>query len=130
MQAAPGLVVAEVLGVQPHPKADRLRVVDVDFGQDMAQVGQRQGKVWVPVQDCAGLGVGMGDQGQGEQGQVAVCALLRRGQRGESCTSMAVRVRADSGPDVTGPNLDQPPIEGCMWCMRPVVWLSLMRLRS
>ncbi|GIL53237.1 hypothetical protein Vafri_8897 [Volvox africanus] len=38
VEAASGLVVAEVLSVQPHPKADRLKVVDVDWGKDMSVV--------------------------------------------------------------------------------------------
>lgn len=36
MQA--GLVVAEVISVKAHPKADRLRVCSVDCGHDVAQV--------------------------------------------------------------------------------------------
>ena len=33
-----GLVVAEVISVKAHPKADRLRVCSVDYGHDVAQV--------------------------------------------------------------------------------------------
>lgn len=31
-------MIAEVLSVKPHPKADRLKVVDVDWGTDMSVV--------------------------------------------------------------------------------------------
>ena len=32
------MIVAEVLGVQPHPNADKLRLVDVDFGGGQIRV--------------------------------------------------------------------------------------------
>jgi tRNA-binding EMAP/Myf-like protein len=38
LSQAPGLLIAEILSVKPHPKADRLKVVDVDFGDNMAVV--------------------------------------------------------------------------------------------
>ena len=33
-----GLVIAEVISVKTHPRADRLRVCSVDYGHDVAQV--------------------------------------------------------------------------------------------
>ena len=38
LQAAPKLVVAEVLSVEDHPKADRLKVCEVDNGVAMFKV--------------------------------------------------------------------------------------------